>query len=96
MAPPKRKESRALWKEKGKGCWGAQKKSASAGKDASLPLKTDTLAQFSQVTDLPPSRASLLNQSMLTDGSRISDLEVEGSICNPRVAQVPREGLRGL
>lgn len=57
--------------------------------------EADTLAQFSQVTDLL-SRASLLNQSVLTDGSRISDLEAEGSICNLRVAQVLGGGLRSL
>lgn len=57
--------------------------------------EADTLAQFSQATDLL-SRASLFNQSVLTDGSRISDLEAEGSICNPRVAQVLVGGLRSL
>lgn len=57
--------------------------------------EADTQAQFSQVTDLL-SRACLLNQSVLTDGSGISDLEAEGSICNPRVVQVLGGGLRSL
>lgn len=95
MGPPKRKESGGLLMGKGKGLSECSRKPASAGKDTSLQLKADTLAQLSQVTDLP-SRASLLNQSMLTDGSGISDLEAEGSICNPRVAQVPGGGTRSL
>lgn len=64
-------------------------------KDIRLPLKAPHPAHFAQVTDMP-GRASLLHQSVLTDGSGITDLEAEGSICNPRVAQAPGGGQRSL
>lgn len=60
-----------------------------------LPLKAPHPAHFAQVTEMP-GRASLLNQSVLTDGSGITDLEAEGSICNPGVAQAPGGGQRSL
>lgn len=53
-------------------------------------------AHFAQVTDMLAGRASLLHQSVLTDGSGITDLEAEGSICNPRVAQAPGGGQSGV
>lgn len=93
--PPQGKESRGLLKNKGERAVRLLKRVSQCGKDTSSQLKAGTLDQFSQVTELP-SRASLLNQSVLTDGSGISDLEAEGSICNPRVAHVPGGRLRSL
>lgn len=64
-------------------------------KDIRLPRKARHPARFTRVTDLL-SRAGLLNQSALTRGGGSSDLEAEGSICNPRVAQVTGGGQTSL
>lgn len=64
-------------------------------KDVRLPRKARRPARFTRVTDLL-SRAGLLNQSALTRGGGSSDLEAEGSICNPRVAQVTGGGQTSL